>query len=155
MIMITNLETAKTLEADTKYAVIRSYKYPVPGIEQIKELSPSWNLFREYMKLRENRMWNRTAFEESYAPKFVTEIAHDREARRILHRFLERDKAGETVILACFCKNEALCHRLVLADILMGLGADVRLQSGKIPSKRWYGAYMRELAAAKKKKDET
>ncbi len=154
MIMVTDLETAKEIDADAKYAVVRSYKRPIPGIEQLKFLSPSWNLFREYMKLREDRMWGRTSFEESYAPKFIEEIAYDREARKILHRLLERDKAGETIVLACFCKNEALCHRLILADILKGLGGDVRLQSGKIPSKRWYGAYMRALADAKAKKAE-
>lgn len=37
---------------------------------------------------------------------------------------------GETVGLACFCGDETLCHRSIVAGLLQGAGADVRLASG-------------------------
>lgn len=32
--------------------------------------------------------------------------------------------------LACFCGDETLCHRSIVAGLLQGAGADVRLASG-------------------------
>lgn len=144
MVIITNLSQARSITADEKYAIVRSYKHPIPGIEQLKALSPSWDLFKTYRDIYDRGQWNKETFDTIYTPRFLDEMSHDLESITAIKKIQRLDKLGHTVVLACFCKDEDLCHRSILAGILRGLGVRVKLQSGKTPDTLYYTAWASE-----------
>lgn len=60
------------------WIIVRSLKNPinVSGIkcQQVKELSPSWDLFTEYRRLKGSEEWNLDSFNRIYRPRFMSEI---------------------------------------------------------------------------------
>ena len=115
-------------EKTSSYAIVRSMKNKSKWIEQLSALSPSKDLFFKYRNLANNGLWNKTSFNDIYVPQFITEM-HSPEAKASLSDILQRSAKGESIALACFCTDETMCHRSIIAGILQGAGVDVETTS--------------------------
>ncbi len=148
MIHVTSIRNCKRDEADARYAIVRSYKRPIQGVEHMPLLSPSPALFHKYLSLRDAGQWGKDSFKEIYVPQFLRELAEDRSAVDMLNGLYRRSRT-ETIVLACFCPDESLCHRSIVAGLLQGAGAEVRTETGTDYSE-YYGlfkAYQKEMGA--------
>lgn len=124
-IVITNLRNITTYTADYKFAIVRSYKKPLPGVAHMPQLSPSWELFRQYLALRNNNNWNKEMFDSFYVPQFVNGTLFTMSSRNSLHFIKKLYLEGKKVALACYCADEELCHRSIVGGFLEGIGCEV------------------------------
>lgn len=127
MITITNIRNAQKDAFDEIWAIVRSLKSKSAYITQVPELSPSWSLFKTYLKLRDDGNWNEQTFETIYKPQFLSQIANDPAASKKLTELIQKDKAGKKIALVCFCTNPTLCHRSLIAQILTNCGVQITL----------------------------
>ena len=56
---------------------------------------------------------------------------------------LYRDSFTKDILLACFCADEALCHRSILAGLLAGVGADIDCGAGYL---KYFGMLQETLS---------
>ena len=118
MITITNIRNAKPADYDEIWAIVRSLKSKSAYLRQVPELSPSWDLFKKYLSLKEDGMWNENTFERIYRPTFLAQIAADPKAQNALEELIAMHNAGKRIALVCFCTDVNLCHRSIISDIL-------------------------------------
>lgn len=128
MVTIVNLKTVKVDAYDEVWAIVRSYKKPRSGVTQRAELSPSWGLFNWYRKMVEQNKWGREAFEGFYAPTFKKELKNP-QARAALNELWLKSKQGLNIAIGCFCDDYKLCHRRVIAEMLLEAGCEVKLDT--------------------------
>lgn len=122
MITITNIRQAKPNDFDEIWAIVRSLKSKSPYLIQVPELSPSWNLFKKYLALKEQNNWNENTFQTVYRPQFLTELAQDKQAQAKMEELISKHNAGKSIALVCFCTDPNLCHRSIISDILHAKG---------------------------------
>lgn len=116
-------------EYDAVCAIVRSLKRPIRDVEQLTALSPEYSIFRRYLQLRDAGAWNADSFAREYVPAFIRQIKNDPAALAHLADISARSAAGERIALLCFCSDESLCHRSIIAGILRGAyGCDVRTE---------------------------
>lgn len=145
MIKVTNFN--KMPKGYNEYwAIVRSYKNPINKIEHIDALSPSYNLFQKYLTLRNCGKWNMETFNSIYVPQFLSEIKENQYAKQCLNYLCEHSEKGERICLMCFCSNEELCHRSIIAGLLNGVGCDVSTDTGETYSS-YYEQYVKLNAA--------
>ena len=137
MVTITNIRNIDYTAHDEVWAIVRSLKYP-GKMQHVPELSPSWNLFKTYLSLRDEGKWNDDKFKNIYVPVFLQEM-QTATARRKLAELIELDKQGKRICLACFCTKEDECHRSIIAGILQYAGITVQGVKGD------YSSYGKEL----------
>ena len=124
MVRITTLRNA-TRQADENWAIVRSFKSKSEWIKQVPELAPTGSLYHLALNLQKTGNWNETTFMDIYVPQFISDIANNEEAHRLLNYLATEDKRGKDIILCCYCANEELCHRSIIAGLLYGLGCNV------------------------------
>ena len=114
---------------DKVFLIVRSaksHKY----IEQVQELSPQPSLFSLYRRLEKSGKWDKDAFDNIYVPRFIYDLKHSPNAMEKIKELFYADKAGMNICLCCYCSNEVICHRSIIAGILQGLGCNVAITSG-------------------------
>lgn len=124
MIVVKNIKDVKYKEHDEVWAIVRSMKHPSLHIRQVETLSPSWNLFKQYQTLKQRGEWNKTTFENIYVPQFLQQM-QTTEAKQLLNTLWYADRHGKNICLTCFCPDETLCHRSIIAGLLQGAGCQV------------------------------
>lgn len=124
MIKIDNVRNLKNNKGFEHLIIVRSMKNPIADAIQEACLSPSKQLFFDYLSWKKEGIWDKKCFEERYVPRFLQEILSNREATDLLFSLLKRSKTDD-IALYCFCPEEELCHRSVVAGLLLGAGADV------------------------------
>jgi uncharacterized protein YeaO (DUF488 family) len=129
LIRVTSIRHIKDSPADEVWLIVRSLKKPIAGTKQVKALSPSNELFRKYLQLKAAGNWSEQTFADVYVPTFLAEM-QNKEARAALNYLYLQDKRGKNICLACFCPDERLCHRSIVAGLLQGCGCDVQTDSG-------------------------
>lgn len=136
MITVTNIRNINCAAYDQVWAIVRSLKNP-RSMKHVPELSPSWSLFKRYLGLRNAGRWNAESFQNIYVPVFLQEMQNTT-ARNKIAELIELDRQGKSICLACFCPDETLCHRSIVAGILQYTGIAIHgvkedyLQYGKI-----------------------
>lgn len=125
MITIANIRNAKPNEYDEIWAIVRSLKGNSSYLKQIQQLSPSINLFFKYRKWATEGQWNKEKFDNYYVPQFLKEIHGSIEARNKLNQLCRLDRENKQICLVCFCNNEEMCHRSIIAGLLQGAGYNV------------------------------
>lgn len=140
MIIITNIRNANKIY-DENWAIVRSLKSQSSLLKQVTDLSPSLQLFFKYRNLAANNNWNQKTFNEIYVPQFISELKANDNARKTFEYLYNQDKKGKTISLVCFCTNESLCHRSIIAGILSGGGCNVQTDTGT-DYRRYYNMYM-------------
>lgn len=143
MILITRMKGISKVQADRKFAIVRSYKYPVQGVDQLIALSPSWELFKMYKEWESRGDWYSETFDTLYAPRFISEIAHNYKAITAI-KSLKDASRGKRIALACYCPEEALCHRWIVGSVLKGLGLEVEFAADSRPRMDWYERWVAE-----------
>ena len=128
MVTITDIRSVNYAEYDEVWAVVRSLKNP-GRMGHVPALSPSWELFRKYLRLRDTGQWNEASFQEIYVPVFLKEMQFE-SARRKLNELVWLDRNGKRICLVCFCPDETLCHRSILAGMLQHVGTSVQGVTG-------------------------
>jgi len=123
MITITNISNINYTDYDEVWAIVRSLKNP-GKMKQAAELSPSWNLFKTYLGLRDAGKWNAESFRDVYMTVFLREMRSSA-VRDKLTELIRLDRQGKRICLACFCPDETLCHRSIVAGILQYAGIPV------------------------------
>lgn len=136
MITVTEIRIVNYAAYDETWAIVRSLKNP-GKMKYVPELSPSWALFKKYLRLRDAGQWNTDTFKSIYVPTFLKEMA-GMEAQRKLSELIELDKQGKRICMACFCRDEALCHRSIIAGIVQSAGIQVQGVNGDYSE---YGRY--------------
>ena len=120
---------------DEKWAIVRSYKHPYNSFKQVAVLSPSTKLFYMYRDMVSNGTWSQESFDKIYVPNFLKQM-HGTEEVKMLNALYNMSKT-KRIALACFCDDEDMCHRSIIAGLLSGAGADVQTSSGNDYSKYW------------------
>lgn len=123
MITITNIRSINYESYDEVWAIVRSLKNP-ENMKHVPALSPSWNLFKTYLNLRDAGKWNTGSFRDVYMPVFLREMRSSA-VRDKLTELVRLDRQGKRICLACFCPDETLCHRIIVAGILQYAGIPV------------------------------
>ena len=124
MLKITTLRNA-TRQADESWAIVRSFKSKSDWIKQVPALSPTPSLYNLALNLQKTGNWNDNTFMDIYVPQFIADITNNEEAKHLLNYLVDADKQGKTIALCCYCANEELCHRSIIAGILYGLDCNV------------------------------
>lgn len=131
MITITNIRNAKNTNPDEIWAIVRSMKKPSPDIKQVQDLSPSWDLFKTFQTLKEHNHWNHNTFREIYVPEFLSGLIENKDkVYPLLNELWRLDKYGKNICLVCFCTDETMCHRSIIAGLLQGVGCNVTTDTG-------------------------
>lgn len=104
------------------WAIIRSNKNIPCGIQWIPDLAPSWDLFNRYIAWRSKKQWNTKCFIEEYVPQYLKELKYSDKAIQAIERLKMLTSMGRSVALVCFCQDQNLCHRSILAGVLQGMG---------------------------------
>ena len=109
-----------------QWLIVRSANDISEWMIHVPALSPSKNLFFKYLNLKEKGQWGRKAFEEIYVPIFLKDIKSNMDnSKNMLNQVYKMDKNGIDITMACFCPFESLCHRCIIAGLLMGVGCNV------------------------------
>lgn len=129
MISIHGIRKLDYKKYDQVWAVVRSMSYQNPHIAQMSILSPPPALFHKYLEWRDLGMWNHETFLNKYVPEFLQYIHDNKDANQMLGT-LSRMSEKLHICLTCFCPDETLCHRSILAGLLQGLGCKVETETG-------------------------
>lgn len=123
MIRITSISQLRyeTIQYDETWAIVRSLKKPIKGVKQVADLSPSNNLFYSYLNWKKQGIWNAETFETKYVPTFIKELKANPNVQPLLAELVDKAKAGKNICLLCFCPDETLCHRSIIAGLLQGV----------------------------------
>lgn len=122
MVTICRISQVNYSEYDEVWAIVRSLKYGSPKIRHVPELSPSWPLFKRYMKLKEEGQWNEETFQKLYVPQFLKEMRGEKQQKLMNELFCTTKR----ICLVCFCDEEELCHRSIVGGMLQGAGLEVK-----------------------------
>lgn len=126
MIVVKRISDVNYAEHDEVWAIVRSLKHQNRMITQVSELSPSSELFQTYLSLKDEGKWNKDAFQKIYVPQFLHEM-HSKEAKMYLRELCNLDAEGKNICIVCFCPDEELCHRSIVAGLLQGAGCNVSI----------------------------
>lgn len=128
MILIKSIRNIDYNACDDVWAIVRSMKNPSKHIKHVPEISPSLNLFFKAKKLMKENQWNKQTFDTIYVPQFLKEM-HEEQAINILNKLYQIDKNGGKICLVCFCPDETMCHRSIIAGLLQGVGCNVQTET--------------------------
>ena len=130
MIAIRRISNVKPDEFDEVWAIVRSMKQPSSWIKQVTALSPEKSIFWHYLDLKKAGNWNENTFATDYVPAFISQLHNDPEAINMLNTLYQLDKAGKNICLVCFCMDETMCHRSIIAGLLQAVGCNVVTETG-------------------------
>ncbi len=136
MIKIGRILDAST-DYDENWMVVRALKTVPPHAIHEPRLSPSRQLFYRYLDAKSEGRFNAEWFQQVYVRAFLRELFSDRANMELMDR-LYRDSFTKNILLACFCADEALCHRSILAGLLAGVGARIECDAGYL---KYYGMF--------------
>ncbi len=138
MIRVTSIRKCHISDYDDVYLIVRS----TASLERAKssllqtathvpDLSPSKNLFYQYLNWTKDGSWGQATFDNIYRPTFIRELENNPNARLWLDKIKADDAAGKKIALLCFCADENLCHRIIVGEILRNEGCTVVFDSDK------------------------
>lgn len=133
MIRITSIKRCHINEYDKIYLIVRSTasleranSSILLKAEHVPDLSPSRALFYNYLDWQKTGCWNTDTFTNEYKPVFEEEIKNNPNASIWLDRITEESKNSKIALL-CFCADENLCHRIIIADMLKQRNCEIIL----------------------------
>ena len=128
----------------TRVAIVRRMR-PLNGVSQNSILSPSNALLNKYLDLRNAGNWNEHTFETVYVPEFLKQM-NSVQAKRELNALYQhmRNNPHDEIQLACFCPQEHLCHRSIIAGLMQGAGIPVKTKNN-VDYSRFYDMYKNML----------
>lgn len=107
-------------EYDEIWLIVRSLQntpyIPNTAVYHVPALSPSPELFHDYLAWRDAGMWNKDMFEKRYKPRFLEEM-NNTIAKTALNTLKRRSK-DKHILLACYCRDEEMCHRSLVYELV-------------------------------------
>ena len=128
MIRVGNAAEADKNRYDANWLIVRKPDEMPDFVKHEPLLSPSPGLFRLYREAFHAGRFDRSFFENVYVPRFLSELIGNKEALALLDQ-LARRSGEEDILLACYCEDETMCHRSIIAGILLGMGADIETRA--------------------------
>lgn len=123
MIHIVNIaEMSKDIGEN--WMIVRAPDELLPYAKHVPELSPSPALFEEYRKVYLAGTFGEDFFDHVYVPRFLKDLSTSDKALALLNE-LTKNSPDKNYYLGCYCENERLCHRSIIAGILKGMGATI------------------------------
>ena len=127
------------VKCDEIWCIVRSLKNGLPNadvpIYHVPDLSPSFQLFKNYLAWRDQGVWNLQTFEQCYKPRFMQEMCNV-QALAMLNRLYEKSKVMD-ILIVCFCPDESMCHRSLVKQIIASMDYFYALVAGS----RTFGSY--------------
>ena len=133
MIKVGNVSELNEYLYDENWLIVRKPDENPAFVKHEPLLSPSPALFRKYREAYHAGLFNQEFFDQVYVPQFLKELAENAEAMTLL-KSLVKESTSKDILLACYCENESMCHRSIIAGVLLGMGA-------KIDTDYEYGKY--------------
>lgn len=122
MIKVSNIANIDLENCDEIWWIVRKLDRPLGRAKHVSELGPSAELFKEYRRVYHEGMFNDDYFQNVYVPRFLKELSVNKRALEFL-KILCEESERKNIVLSCYCENELLCHRSIVAGILLGMGA--------------------------------
>ena len=118
MLHLGSVNDISSFAYDEIWVIVRSIGSVKTGgnIYHIPQLSPSTALFHDYLAWRNQGLWNIDTFNNLYKPRFLEEMRNP-VAQQYLKLLKEKSKVQDIQIV-CFCKDEELCHRSIIRDLV-------------------------------------
>lgn len=91
-------------------------------VSLVSELAPSPELFWDYRQAFHAGRFGTEYFQNVYVPWFLKDLEKNLEAQERLE-YLCKESRTKKIALCCYCEDESLCHRSIIAGILLGMGA--------------------------------
>ena len=127
MLRTGNIYTTNTEGFDEVWWIVRKPDI-IPVIEKyVPELSPSPELFAEYRSLARIEAFDEEYFLTRYVPQFIKDLSKNEEALALLQQLCEKSRSKD-ILLCCYCDKEWVCHRSIIAGILLGMGAEIETE---------------------------
>ena len=115
MIAIGNLNTDRS-QFDEVWGIVRSSRQLPKDVFHAPLLSPSNELFQQYLHWRAEGEWTQEKFDKEYTPIFKQELQNPK-VQTLLKNLIKKAET-KNILLVCFCKDERMCHRkLVFEEI--------------------------------------
>lgn len=127
MIHIAQIQNICAPDYDEVWWIVRSPDNPPKEEKLVQALAPSRELFRKYRDAFHAGQFNAEFFKNKYIPQFLGELSENPEAGKVLE-YLCRKSRSKNIVLGCYCENEKLCHRSIIAGILLGMGAQIETE---------------------------
>lgn len=122
MIKVSDIANIDLENCDEIWWIVRKLDRSLGSAKHVSELSPSSELFKEYRRVYHRGMFNDDYFQKVYVSRFLQELSVNKEALKLL-KILCEESERKNIVLCCYCENENLCHRSLIAGILLGMGA--------------------------------
>lgn len=108
-----NLAGLKKLSIEAEILLITRAGVEVPGIEIVRDLSPSQDLFQTYV----NRWKDQESYDwwPQYEERFMIELKSNTKINA-LRDVYKKIIQGGNVVLVCFCKDHRYCHRRLVGE---------------------------------------
>lgn len=124
MIKVGNVAGLNEYQYDENWLIVRKPDEIPAFVKHEPLLSPSPELFRKYREAYHASLFNQEFFNQVYVPQFLRELAGNAEAMAVLNCLVKNSKSKD-ILLACYCENESMCHRSIIAGVLLGMGAEI------------------------------
>lgn len=125
MIYIDRITNICTPDYDEVWWIVHSPDCLPQKEKLVQSLAPSRELFLKYREAFHAGQFGSEFFQTIYVPQFITELSKNKEAEANLD-YLCRESSRKNIVLGCYCEDEALCHRSIIAGILLGMGAEIQ-----------------------------
>ena len=118
---IKDLAKYKRSNNDITFAIVRSMKEPISGIQQFTRLAPSQGLYNFALNNK-----NRENFFELYHEAFNEELlSHEKQVGLAIIEDLVQ--TGRELNLVCYCPDANQCHRSAVYTALKSRGIECEL----------------------------
>lgn len=124
MIYIDKIPNICTSNYDEVWWIVRSPDSLPQKEKLVQSLAPSMELFLRYRKAFHAGQFGPEFFQKEYVPQFISELSKNEDAKADLD-YLCREGSRRKIVLGCYCEEEPLCHRSIIAGILLGMGAEI------------------------------
>lgn len=142
MIRIERIPDISITEYDEVWWIVRSPDSLPKEEKLVQSLAPSKELFLRYRKAFHAGQFDPEFFQKEYVPQFVSELSKNEDAKEMLD-YLYREGSRRNIVLGCYCENETLCHRSIIAGILLGMGAQIKAEQEYLIYYELYQQYMK------------
>lgn len=105
---------------DQIWLVVRKLMSPIKNtkgnIYHIDTIAPSQKLLYDTLEMKRKKTWNQETFDKIYAPRYLKEMLEIEPVLQ-LQKLAELSKTQD-ILIACYCKDENLCHRSLIKQIV-------------------------------------
>ncbi len=124
MLYVSSIENINNYKVDECWVIVRSLKYSIRNTKHVPELSPPKDLFYDYLNWSKAGQWNRYKFDNEYVPRFIEYLHTNEQAKNKLNELFNLCKTKD-ILIVCFCVDERVCHRSIIAGLLQSKGIKV------------------------------